>query len=377
MSISFKASQPSKPPVPTAPVGLAKEIKGEALQALIQGAEKKESNPPPAGDPNGINLGACLVSATDLEKMQVPKRTRLLDCWLCAADLGYIFAPRGVGKTWLAMALPAAISQCNPIGAWQAGEQTCSVLYVDGEMPLELTQYRSRALALGAGDVTYLHHETVFDTLETSLNIARADHREALTVLIVEKGFQCLILDNLSALASGVDENKGNEYEPIGQWLLELRRRKIAVIVIHHAGRNGLMRGHSKREDACSWILELRDAKSEGEPGAKFISHFAKPSRNAGESMPDLLWHFTTDDTGHASILCEPAQTTEYEQFIQHVLDGVEHQKDIAEMMGKHKGTICKWAGKALKEGRISGSKNKLLPLTTTEYRIRQRGPDE
>lgn len=324
-----------------------------------------------------IDLSACLVSAAKLETMQVPKRTQLLDRWLCAADLGYIFAPRGVGKTWLAMALPSAISQGKALGQWQAGEQACSVLYVDGEMPLELTQYRSRALTLGAGSVTYLHHEIVFDTQGASLNIALREHRDTLTTLIVEKGFQCLILDNLSALASGVDENKGNEYEPIGQWLLELRRRKITVIVIHHAGRNGLMRGHSKREDACSWILELRDAKGEGDTGAKFISHFAKPSRNSGEAMPDLLWHFTTDATGQASIICEPAQTTEYEQFIRHVLDGVEHQRDIAEMMGKHKGTISKWAGKALKDGRISGTKNKLLPPSSTEYHIRQRGPDD
>jgi len=345
--------------------------------ARHQSTNEKHENSAVMGGAASIDLSTCLVTAADLEAMQVPKRTRLLDRWLCAADLGYIFAPRGVGKTWLAMALPSAISQGNSLGQWQAGEQACSVLYVDGEMPLELTQYRSRALALGAGSVTYLHHETVFDTLEASLNIALGEHRAALTALIVEKGFQCLILDNLSALASGVDENKGNEYEPIGQWLLELRRRKITVIVIHHAGRNGLMRGHSKREDACSWILELRDAKQESETGAKFISHFAKPSRNSGDSMPDLLWHFTTDATGQASILCEQAQTTEYEQFIRHVIDGVEQQKDIAEMMGKNKGTICKWAAKALKEGRISGSKNKLLPPSSIEYRTRQRGPDD
>mgnify|MGYP000567740643 FL=1 len=78
-----------------------------------------------------------------------------------------------------------------------------------------------------------------------------------------------------------------------------------------------------------------------------------------------------------ASILCEQAQTTEYEQFIRHVIDGVEQQRDIAEMMGKNKGTISKWAGKALKDGRIGGSKNKLLPPSSNEYRTRQRGPDD
>ena len=312
-----------------------------------------------------VDFAACLLTAAELEGMDLPKRTRLLDKWLCQADLGYIFAPRGVGKTWLGMALPMALSQGRELGQWEAGERPCGVLYVDGEMPLELTQYRSRGLGLGRGQLTYLHHEMLFDQTGASLNIARLDHREALTRTLIDQGYECLILDNLSSLASGVDENKGNEYEPIGQWLLELRRRKITVIIIHHAGRNGFMRGHSKREDACSWILELRDAKVEGESGAKFISHFAKPSRNTGDPMPDLLWHFTSDQDGRTEIRCETAQTTEYEQLIQHVIEGVERQVDIAELMGKTKGTICKWTNKALKEGRISGSSSKLLPPKT------------
>lgn len=322
---------------------------------------------PDTTTPNlAFDLGQCLVTASQLDQMSIPKRTALLDRWLCSSDLGYIFAPRGVGKTWLAMAIPAAISRGLPLGEWKAGEKACSVLYVDGEMPLELTQYRSRSLAMGDdGSVTYLHHERIFDALGGSLNIALLEHRVALTALIVEKGFGCLILDNLSALASGVDENKGDAYEPIGHWLLELRRRKITVIVIHHAGRNGFMRGHSKREDACSWILELQDAKSEGEAGAKFVSHFAKPSRNTGEAMPDYEWHFTTSPEGQVTITCALAQSSEYERFIQHVLDGVEQQKDIADMMGKPKGTICKWTKKALAEGRIGGSPRRLLPPST------------
>ncbi|SKA99837.1 AAA domain-containing protein [Prosthecobacter debontii] len=308
-----------------------------------------------------LDLSPCLITASDLQNALLPPRLKLLDRWLCAADLGFIFAPRGVGKTWLAMALPLALSQGGSLGLWQAGEQPVTVLYVDGEMPLELTQQRTRLLGLGER-VQYLHHETLFEALGCSLNIGLEEHREALTSLIVSHGFQCVILDNLSALASGVDENKGSDYEPIGQWLLELRRRKITVIVIHHAGRNGFMRGHSKREDACSWILELRNAKTDAEPGAKFTTHFAKPSRNTGQPIPDLLWHFTTSDEGLAHIDCQLAITSEYEQFIQHVNEGVEKQVDIAELMGKPKGTISKWAAKALEQGLISGSKNKLLP---------------
>jgi hypothetical protein len=322
--------------------------------------EIKRSSAAGAGLSEG--LADCLISAGDLVTQRIAPRKRLLGKWLHECDLGYVFAGRGVGKTWLAMALPAAVSQGTPLGLWEAGEGRVPVLYVDGEMPLELTQSRSLGMNLADGAVTYLHHERVFDQLECSLNIGDAAHREAITALMIKKAFKVLILDNLSSLACGVSENKGEEYEPIAQWLLELRRRKLTVMVVHHAGRNLLMRGHSKREDACSWILELRDAKAEGEQGAKFISHFAKPSRNTGEPMPDLLWHFTTAPDGRVGIQCEEARAGEYEVFIKHVLDGAEKQQDIAEMMGKPKGTISKWAKKAIEEGRLKREGNRLLP---------------
>jgi len=46
-------------------------------------------------------------------------------------------------------------------------------------------------------------------------------------------------------------------------------------------------------------------------------------------------------------------------------------------MMGKHKGTICKWAGKALKEGRITGNKNKLLPPSKADPRNHRADVDD
>ena len=344
----------------------------------------------PGQPPPRPPLAQFVLTAEQLAALVIPPRPALLDQWLCQGDLGYIFAPRGVGKTWMAMALPGAISCRRPLGLWAAAESTQSssssssdssspsgqedldpnappapdhipVLYIDGEMALKHTQYRARGLDLTK--VCHLHHEHLFNENGTCLNIGEVEDRQRITDLIIQQGYQVLILDNLSSLASGIDENKGMDYEPLSHWLLELRRRKITVIVIHHAGRNGLMRGHSKREDACSWIIELRDARLETDPGAKFVSHFAKPSRNTGDPLPDMLWHFTTDKTtGITDIHCELAQTSEYEQFIQHVLEGVTSQKDISEMMDKNKGTVSKWARKALLEGRLSGSANKLLP---------------
>ncbi len=122
------------------------------------------------------------------------------------------------------------------------------------------------------------------------------------------------------------------------------------------------MRGHSKREDAASWIIELRDAKEEGQPGARFITHFAKPSRNTGQTIPDLLWHFTTDETtGRTAIHCEPAAESEYETMLRHIADGVETVTDLAEIMGKGKGTISKWVKRGENAGKLKKSANRIL----------------
>ncbi len=374
----------SATPPPTAAAGSHTQSTAAPAPHAFPGTALAAPGQPPPRPP----LDECLITSAELAHLKIPVRPALLDRWLCEGDLGFIFAPRGVGKTWMAMALPGAISRGHALGLWNAGTGTAEsegaatdadpetpreftpvpILYVDGEMALKLTQYRNGGLQLDVSHVTYLHHEHMFEIQTRCLNIGEAEDRQRLTDVIVRRGYKVLILDNLSSLASGVDENKGMDYEPISHWLLELRRRKITVIVVHHAGRSGAMRGHSKREDACSWILELRDARQEADPGAKFVSHFAKPSRNTGDPTPDLLWHFTTDKmTGITDIQCELAINSEYDQFVQHVCEGVTSQKDIAELMNRHKGTVSKWARKALEEGRLSGNTHKLMPPRSTD----------
>ena len=372
---------PAQGPTHTQSTGVpAPAQQAYAGSALAQPAPTQAA---PGQPPPRPPLAPFVLTAEQLAALVIPPRPALLDQWLCQGDLGYIFAPRGVGKTWMAMALPGAISCRRPLGLWAAGDPPLPapttedadpeappapshipVLYIDGEMALKHTQYRARGLDLSK--VCHLHHEHLFEQNGTCLNIGEVEDRQRITDLIIQQGYQVLILDNLSSLASGIDENKGMDYEPLSHWLLELRRRKITVIVVHHAGRNGLMRGHSKREDACSWIIELRDARLESDPGAKFVSHFAKPSRNTGDPLPDMLWHFTTDKvSGITDIQCELAINSEYDQFIQHVCEGVTNQNDIAEMMGKNRGTISKWTTRALQEGRVSGSPRKLQPPKT------------
>jgi putative DNA primase/helicase len=60
-------------------------------------------------------------------------------------------------------------------------------------------------------------------------------------------------------------------------WLLNLRRRGIAVLLVHHAGTNGRQRGTSRREDALDAVIALRRPEDYSpEQGARFEIHFEK-----------------------------------------------------------------------------------------------------
>jgi putative DNA primase/helicase len=67
-------------------------------------------------------------------------------------------------------------------------------------------------------------------------------------------------------------------------WLLRLRRKGIAVLLIHHAGVNGRQRGTSRREDALDTVIALRrPANYAPGEGARFEIHLEKARALVGE----------------------------------------------------------------------------------------------
>ena len=199
-----------------------------------------------------------------------------------------------------------------------------------------------------------LNHDILFERTGKVLNIANPEIQNAITRRCVETGVKVLFIDNLSTAAFGMKENEADSWEKMLPWLLDLRRRKIAVVIIHHAGRSGEMRGTSKREDSVFWIIALDDAKkhTDDKRGARFISRFTKPSRNTQEEIPAYEWHFVTDQaTGKVSVGCKLAQTMDV--FLGLIEDGVTENAHIAQEMKASPATVSRLAKKAIDAGKI------------------------
>ena len=116
-------------------------------------------------------LTTSAVTGGELNILAVTVREIILAKWFCVGDLGFIFAPRGVGKTWWAMLIAIAIATGGKAGLWSSPKPR-RVLYVNGEMALDLTQQRFRALCKSPSDnLIFLHHEIVFGRTGRVLNL--------------------------------------------------------------------------------------------------------------------------------------------------------------------------------------------------------------
>jgi len=90
----------------------------------------------------------------------------------------------------------------------------------------------------------------------TSIDIANGLMQKNINDIIFNENIKFVILDNLSSLTK-IDELDGNAWLLIQEWLLELRKQGIAVLLVHHSGKRGGQRGISKREDILDTVINL------------------------------------------------------------------------------------------------------------------------
>jgi putative DNA primase/helicase len=303
-------------------------------------------------------------TASGIAELSLPPREPLLGDWFKEGDTGVLYAPRGLGKTWLSMLIASAVANGGSAGPWKAPSPR-KVVYIDGEMAID--GMLERLVGMQAGEnLVVLNHEVLFHLEEKILNLADAATQSAITCYLKESGAAMVVLDNLSCLATGMEENKGDDWEKVLPWLLALRRLKIAVLIVHHAGRNGQMRGTSRREDAAFWVLKLDPAEADKEGPdrmARFVSVFTK-ERNSGRDQPPLEWTFETSAAGLVRIGCKQADALAV--FRSWVEFGLDTATGIAEAMEVSPGTVSKLAKKASEAGWLRSQGRKYVLVSNS-----------
>lgn len=309
---------------------------------------------------------AAVVTADELEKILIKPRAPLVGKWMKEGDLGFVWGERGSGKTWFVDAIATHLSTGHDLSDWTI-PKAADVLYVDGEMPSEDTRNRLTGLSPDNKRLHILNHELLFDRTGLTMNLTDPRNQRVLTELCIRKTIKLLVLDNLSCLFSGLPENEADAWELVLNWLLDFRRRRIAVLIVHHSSKSGSMRSTYRREDAAFWVIRVDPVKDRGpnDNGARFQTTFEK-QRNSAEQEWTRNWIFETSANRDVSIQCEEIT---FDLKVLYLIEaGLQSATEIAKELHVNKSTICRAATRL--------EKLKFIEIHNRQYRsIRYRKP--
>ncbi len=209
-------------------------------------------------------------------------------------DLGQIFAERGTGKTWVTTTLALVAASATEALGFSAPVPV-RTLVIDGEMASTDLQARTLKLA----------ELLCLDAPAVPLTLVAADwQQDFLPRLDTAEGQRfvepfienadLVIIDNRSCLFDPEGEKDPTAWQPAQDFLLKLRRRGKAVLLVHHSNRQGGARGHSKAEDPLDLMIKL--ARPEGysaAEGARFVVSFEKTRGPHGPAVAPFEAHLT------------------------------------------------------------------------------------
>jgi putative DNA primase/helicase len=201
------------------------------------------------------------VTALDLEDFlgrSFPPRELMLAPWLQRQGLAMVHGYRGYGKTLMAHGSAWAISTGGGFWRWTAPEPR-RVLIVDGEMPGSDLQSRLRniqdnsELTPAPGFFRIAAADTFRDGLP---DLSNQSMQGFYTDVVADSDF--ILLDNISTLCPGAQENDADAWAVMQAWILLLRRQGKSVLLVHHDGKGGQQRGTSKKEDVLDTVISLK-----------------------------------------------------------------------------------------------------------------------
>ena len=308
-----------------------------------------------------VDLESCVLDFQTLMLSKFPERPTLFP-WLPCGGLIMIYGPRGVGKTFFSMAMACSLCDGTPFIKWPASSPT-GVLYVDGEMKLNYLKKRFAYFlsSIPKARLDILSSAKVYLQKETDLCLTHPTvQKQILDYVDKNKDIGVVFIDNISCLFTGLREDNKQDWERVIPFLLALRHRGIAVVLIHHAGKSGDQRGTSGREDMLDTVIKLSFVpNTPSTNGAHFIVEFTKNRSVMGKDVEQIEVKLNLDIEGFWT--WKPYEESTYERMLTLARDGIDSVTDMAIELGVSKGLVSRMKSRGITSGILKrGSKIKI-----------------
>jgi hypothetical protein len=307
-----------------------------------------------------------IMTAAQLLKTPFKPREYLIQRWFREQESIMLYSPPGVGKSFFALGLALAVAGGGQMFDCWSAPQARKVLYVDGEMPIDDIQERIKKLLPAVKGNTEAAQQNL-SILSRQAQAADAkfpdlSQDDGQTCLLHQtKGFDLLVLDNLSTLASIYDENSAGNFNDIVKFLLQVKQSKTACLLVHHSNKSGAnYRGSTKLATTFEVIIGL-EAKQETRPDRHSVTKFIlswdkyRGKRDKTTATPQELTIGDSSNSNRYIWSCEPSPDGQVASMIRLLQSGnCCTQKELAELMGVHESSVSRLIKKAIGEGTLS-----------------------
>lgn len=308
---------------------------------------------------------SAILDITEFSKLQIEKRVEYLSPWLKEGSIGLISGWRGCGKTFLALGILDAVTRGTSFGPWKSETPVPSLL-LDGEMlPQDIIE-RSNDLGFANNDrqnPLYIYSDAHAAHLGFSrANLTNKSWRDEMQKVLLQKKIRFWIIDNLASLAPGLDENIKLDWDPVNQWLLQLRFAGISTLMLHHLGKTGLQRGTSAREDNLDYSITLKTPHNYSpEDGCHFTTHFSKARVRTKEmnKIADMEFKLIQDENGKLAWTWGTVKPSIKNEILRLLDEGLTQTK-IYTSLNIDKAYVSRVRTQAIKDGLLT-EKNKLI----------------
>jgi hypothetical protein len=241
------------------------------------------------------------LTAPQLMAADLPERETILDPILASKSLALLYGPRGLGKTFVALGIAWAAASGASFLNWRAGRPH-RVVYVDGEMAA--VDMKARLALLGSAPPTL---DFLLADLHTAAPPDIATPHGQRRLMEAWGQPELVVLDNLSSLAGvGGDPDRWRDLQ---RFLMFQRRLGRALLLVHHANKQGLQRGTNRREDMLDVVMAIRrPADYAPDQGARLEIHFDKARGLHGDAVAPIEARLETDPLGVARWRWRPAR---------------------------------------------------------------------
>jgi archaellum biogenesis ATPase FlaH len=205
--------------------------------------------------------------------------------WLQLGEIILLYAPRGVGKSFVAMMLAHGAATGGMFLKWKCSRKF-KVLYNECEMPGKLVSDRFMMIDRGSADSVDSKYLQLLTREEMGRNWNMASFEDQAGYDREFQDREIIIIDNLTnaMFAESSKDSEFDQYQRAKQLLFSLRDAGKTVILIHHAGKSGQQLGTSIKENDVDTMLRLQSSRLKGNPEATSIElHFEKTRRVAGK----------------------------------------------------------------------------------------------